>query len=253
MEVTELFYPEINAQLGKYNFDQGIEIEVYSSKDSYFDWAKVRYTKQFKDKLRIDAKEKALIQLGYNGVFDEVFKGYVTKPYDSGGYMNEILLKDEMILLEETMINNTFLDATPQEILNFCLSKAGVEKVKLSKIVHPVKSRFSVSQKNVLDVINLIHAAWNIANRFFFSGGVFYWGEKPEQAKIYTFEYGINIIALKRLGGVWELETVSSPFIKHSHTIGVSHPQVSGDFEVKKVVFTTNDAGFIRTYIYFST
>lgn len=251
METTELFYPEISVELGKYNFDKGIKIEVYSNKDSYFDWAKVRFTQQFKDKISLDAKEKALIQLGYNGVFDDVFEGYISKPYDSGDYMNEILLKDDMILLEETTINNTFLDATPQEILSFCLTKAGVQKMKLSAAPYPAKVRVPIYQKNVVSVINEIHAAWGITEKFFFSGGVFYWGEKPEQKKIYSFEYGTNIIALNRLDGVWELETVSAPFIKHSQKISVSHPQVSGEFEVKKVVFITNEAGFIRTYIYF--
>jgi hypothetical protein len=50
---------------------------------------------------------------------------------------------------------------------------------------------------------------------------------------------------------VWELETVSAPFIKHSHKINLIHPQVSGEVEVSKVVSKTNDSGFIRTYIYF--
>ena len=56
---------------------------------------------------------------------------------------------------------------------------------------------------------------------------------------------------LRRAGGVWELETVSAPFIKHSHKINLIHPQVSGEVEVSKVVSKTNDSGFIRTYIYF--
>lgn len=85
----------------------------------------------------------------------------------------------------------------------------------------------------------------------FFSGGVFYWDEKPEQKKVYTFEHGVNILNLRRAGGVWELETVSAPFIKHSHKINLIHPQVSGEVEVSKVVSKTNDSGFIRTYIYF--
>jgi phage-related protein len=78
-----------------------------------------------------------------------------------------------------------------------------------------------------------------------------YWDEKPEQKKVYTFERGVNILGLNRAGGVWELETVSAPFVKHSHKINVIHPQVSGEFEVSKVVSATNDSGFIRTYIYF--
>lgn len=50
---------------------------------------------------------------------------------------------------------------------------------------------------------------------------------------------------------MWELETVSAPFVKHSHKINLIHPQISGEQEVLKVVSTTNDSGFIRTYIYF--
>ena len=68
---------------------------------------------------------------------------------------------------------------------------------------------------------------------------------------VYTFEYGVNIIALNRPGRVWELETVSAPFVRHSHKINVIHPKVSGEVEVSKVVSMTNDDGFIRTKIYF--
>ena len=42
METLELFYPQIAARAGPYTFDKGVEIEVYSSKTSYFDWAKIR-------------------------------------------------------------------------------------------------------------------------------------------------------------------------------------------------------------------
>jgi hypothetical protein len=251
MEATELFYPEISIKLGEYTFTEGIEIEVYSNKDSYYDWSKVRFTQEFQEHISLAAREKALIQLGYNDVYDEVFEGYITKPYNGGSNMNEILLKDEMILLEETNITSTFLDTTPQEILSFCLTKAGVKNVKLSKTTYPEKARVPIYQKNVIAVINEIHSIWGISEKFYFSSGSFYWGIKPEQSKIYAFEYGTNIISLNRSGGVWELETVSAPFIKHSQKISISHPQVSGEYEVKKVVFTTNEAGFIRTYIYF--
>ena len=62
---------------------------------------------------------------------------------------------------------------------------------------------------------------------------------------------GVNIIALTRSGGSWELETVSAPFVRHSHKISVKHPKVSGEFEVSKVVSSTSENGFIRTKIYF--
>ena len=250
METTELFYPDIRVQLGKYIFSQGTELGVYSSQDSYFDWAKVRFVRQFRDKISLTAREKAVVQLGYNGVFDDVFEGYVSKPY-SGSALNEILLKDDMLLLEETLINKSFLNASPQEVLTYCLQKAGVREYRLDSTRYRTKPRFAVEQKDVISVINGINSAWSIAQRFFFQGGVFYWGVKPEQAKVYQFEYGSNIIALNKSAGAWELETVSAPFIKHSQLIDVEHPEVSGRFEVKRIVFTTNEAGFIRTYIYF--
>lgn len=251
MERSELFYPEISVNIGSYNFEKGIEIEAYSSKDSYFDWAKVRFTQQFNDKITLNKKDKAVIELGYDGVFDEVFEGYVVSPISEGSYSNEVILKDDMILLEETYITNTFLEATPQEILNFCLSKAGITKLKLSSKTFQKKKVIPIFKKNVISVIEEIHSIWKIKEEFFFSEGVFYWGEKPDQKKVYEFEYAVNIISLERPGGIWELETVSTPFIKHSQKIVVRHPKILGEFETKKVVFTTNETGFIRTYIYF--
>lgn len=251
METMELFYPQIAAKAGPYSFNQGIEIEVVSAQASYFDWAKIRFTEQFQEKIVLARKDPASIELGYNGVFDEVFKGYVAQPYNEGGFADEVNLKDEMLLLEETTINNTFLDTTPQEMIGYFLAQAGVTESKLSAQAYPPRKQLPVREQNVIQAINTVHAAWNIKKRFFFSGGVFYWDEKPEQKKVYTFERGVNILTLTRPGGIWQLETVSAPFVKHSHKINVVHPKISGEFEVLKVVSSTNDQGFIRTYINF--
>ena len=51
METKELYYPQISAQAGSYTFEEGVELEIYSSKSSYFDWAKIRFTSQFRPKL----------------------------------------------------------------------------------------------------------------------------------------------------------------------------------------------------------
>ena len=155
------------------------------------------------------------------------------------------------MLLESTIINDTFMDTTPQEMISFFLSKAGVSKAKLSGRHYPVRRLVSIRKQTARQAIDTVNAAWNIRVPFFFSGGVFYWDEKPEQSKVYTFEYGVNIIRLSRTSGVWELETISAPFVKHSHKINVIHPRINGEFEVSKVVSTTNESGFIRTYIYF--
>ena len=251
METTELYYPQIAARAGPYRFTQGIEVEIHSAKTSYFDWAKIRFTGQYKPKLSLDRRASGSIEMGYNGVLDEVFSGYIAKPYDGGTYADEVMLKDEMLLLEETVINDTFMDTTPQEMISFFLSKAGVSRMMLSDKTYPVRKMLPIREQTVVQAINTVNAAWGIRPLFFFSGGAFYWDEKPVQSKVYTFEHGVNIISLNRTGGVWELETVSAPFVKHSHKINLIHPRISGEFEVSKVVSTTNDSGFIRTYIYF--
>ena len=84
METTELYYPQIAARAGSYTFDEGIEIEIYSSKSSYFDWAKIRFTEQYHPEISLSKKDPASIQLGYDGVLDDVFSGFVSKEYNGG-------------------------------------------------------------------------------------------------------------------------------------------------------------------------
>lgn len=249
MEV-DLFYPDMLVQLGSYTFERGIEIEAYSSADSYFDWAKVRFTEQFQDQVEISRRDIANVQLGYHEQFVPVFGGYVVSPY-SGGDQNEIVLKDDMILLEDTEITYTFLDVTPQEILTFCLGKAGIKEFQIDAKTFPKKAVVPIQRKNVIAVIEAIHTLWRIDVPFYFADGVFYWGKQPEQAHVYQFEYAENIISLQRKGGMWEMETVSAPFIRHSNLIRVDHPLITGEFAVKKTVFYTNANGFIRTTITF--
>lgn len=201
METLELFYPQSMARAGAYSLDQGIEFEIFSAKSSYFDWAKIRFTEQFQPEISLARKDPAAIELGYNGVTEEVFTGFVARPYNKGGGADEITLKDEMLLLEDTQINNTFLDTTPQEVISYVLAQAGVGKKKLNAQGFPTRKKLPIRQMSGVQAINAVNAAWSLKEQFFFSGGVFYWGEKPEQQKVYTFEYGVNIINLVRLGG----------------------------------------------------
>lgn len=250
MKSVELFYPQIKANVGGYSLQKGIEIETSSSVDSYYDWAKIKFTEQFQGNVSFNKKDPALIYLGYSNNFNQVFKGYVQKSYSQSN-SNEVLMKDDMLLLEETEITNTFMDTTPQEMLKYCLNKAGISEFKLADTTYPSKAVVPVRTKNVINTINQIHSTWGIEQKFYFSDGKFYWGEKPDQEMIYNFEYGNNIISLQKEGGMWNMETVSVPFVKHSHKINITHPNVSGTYEVKKVTFHTKDTGFIRANIYF--
>lgn len=251
MKATELYYPRIEVVVGDYVFDRGIQIESHSACDAYFDWARIRFTEQFEDKLQIARGTPALINLGYDNSYREVFAGYIAQSYSAGAQADEIILKDDMLLLERIQISATFQDTTPQEILTYILAQAGIRKMSLSPQVYPQRKRVPLSRVSGVQAINAVNAAWGIRQRFFFQDRVFYWGTSPAQEQVYAFEYGVNILGLTREGGEWELETVSAPFVRHSHKIEVKHPKVTGTFTVRKVVFRTTDSGFIRTHIYF--
>lgn len=250
METMELFYPQMEVRVGTYTFRRGMEIEACSSR-APFDWAKVRFTEQFQPKIGIGRKEPAVLRLGYNGSLEDLFTGYVAKDYNSGASLNEITLKDAMLLVEETTINHTFLDATPQEILAYVLMQAGVTKMKLDSTAYPTRRQLPIRKQTGVQAIRTINAAWGLQAPFFFSGDTFYWNQTPGQDKLYVFEYGINILTLDRVGGLWVLETALAPFVHHSNKIRIIHPRVSGDMAVVKVVTATNDSGFLRTTIYF--
>lgn len=247
MENGELFYPQISADVGGYVFEEGIEVEICSAKASRSDWAKVRFTREFETKIHLEQRAGAGIRMGYSGVLDEVFQGYVARDWTGG----EILLKDEMLVLESARICETFQDAVPQEIIRFILGRCGITQMRLSEEVYPKRRLVSIPMQSAAASIEAVNAAWGLKIPFFFRSGVFYWGTVPEQETVYTFEYGVNILSLNRVGGKWELETVSAPFVRHSQVIRVEHPQYQGEAEVQKVLFTTNDSGFIRTFIYF--
>lgn len=251
METEELYCPQIKVQAGGYSFNQGVEIEVCSARSSHSDWAKIRFTEQFQPEIALNRKDPAAVFLGYGGVLTQVFTGYIAKPFGSGDRACEISMKDNTLLLEETVINDTFLSTTPQELISFFLTKAGITEMKLSPKNYPRRKTISIRRQNAVRAIETVNNAWGIQFPFFFSDGVFYWGEMPDQDKVYTFEYGVNILRLERRGGLWDLETVSVPFVKHSHKINVIHPLICGEREVSKVAFSTNDSGFIRTHIYF--
>lgn len=251
MYIRDLFYPEIEIEIGDYIFTEGIALKIYSDREAPTDWGKLTFSNPYKEKISIQESDEIIVRLGYAGKLQEVFWGSVVRSIDGADGLNEVLFKDHMLLLERTWITDTYLDCTPQEVITDSMKKAGIEAYKLSPVVYPVKRMLPVAKKNVVQLLEQINAAWNISIRGNFVRGVFYWGVVPEQNEVLEFEYGNNIISLDRNKDAWELTTVSIPSMQHTQKIKVIHPKVSGVFESKKIIFETNDGGFIRTRIYF--
>lgn len=244
LQTTSLFYPEIKVVVGKYTFTKGIELTMQSASDTYYDWASVKLMPAFSD-LEINKGEKGEIYLGYDGKLERVFKGYVLK--NNQGVLK---LKDDMLLLEKLKLSHTFIDASPREIIEYCLAQAGINAYCLFKERYPKKKIVPITLKNGIQILEEVKRLWGIKDLFYFASGIFYFGKQPDQEQVYQFEYGKNIIALVPENSGWVLETVSVPFIRHSDVIYLNHPKVSGEQKVKKMIFSSS-MGFMRTKIYF--
>lgn len=251
MEKKKLFYPDKQIQIGKYIFCEGISLKTYSDKKAPFDWGKISFTKEFKEKLELNELDEVSIKLGYEGELEETFVGVLIKNYDTAEVMDEVIFRDRMQMLYKTTICATYLNCSPQEIIRDGLQKAGITQFVLTDTVYQPKARVPIVEKNMLGVLRQINSLWGIDVHGCFIKGIFYWGIKPEQEDILEFIYAENIISLDRAKGMWELVTVSVPSIQHSQMIKVTHPKITGSFEVEKVIFTTNEGGFLRTSIYF--
>lgn len=247
----ELFSPEIRVAIGRYTFSRGIELELNSCEDTYYDWAKVRFVSPFEQKVTLAQRDPASVLLGYNGSFETVFVGYATCDFASGEIRNEVVLKDGMLLLESVQVNNTFMAVTPQEIVSYVANQAGVSSLVLDETPYQPMACLPVLRRNGIQAIRDLDAYWRTSTKFYFQGGALHWGKADAQDQIYQFEYAKNIIRMERSDGYWELQTVSVPFIRHSQIIRVTHPKISGDFKVHRVRVSSWGAGFIRTTLYF--
>lgn len=246
----DFFYPDLQVKVGEYVFTEGISVEIYSDRNKPCDWGRVKFTEEYQPEITLTRLSDITVSLGYNGILQDVFIGTQTKTYNGSG-KDEILFKDYMYKLEQTAITASFKDCTPQDIIREGLAAAGINKMHLSDSTYPAKKLYPVYSKNVVQLLKQINAAWGIDNRSYFIKGEFFWGVTPEQGDVLEFEYGSNIISMGKDGDLWELETISVPSMQHSQKISVVHPKITGEFEAEKVVFRTNDAGFIRTTIYF--
>lgn len=251
MKTQNLFYPVQNAVVGGYAFNAGISIEVFSDRAYLYDWARIRFTRQFNGSISLNRGDKAEIAMGYDGRMQTIFKGAVARQYNQATFKDEILIKDYTMLLEDALMSGTFLDVTPQDMVQQGLMVAGIGSMVLSGAGYPAKRRVAIREQPVSEFLMYIDSLWGIRTAKSFLLGTFYWNEKPDQNEMYVFEYGNNIISLTRERSLWKLETIAVPALQHSQQIKIVHPEISGTFEVSKVIFSSDDRGFVRTKIYF--
>ncbi|GAA6428441.1 hypothetical protein [Dielma fastidiosa] len=250
MADIEYFYPEVKVNMNGFSLDKGISIEVVSSKNTVYDYAKIMFTKEILDKINVKKGDDCEILFGYSGNLESIFKGSVVKDLNDSSDKCSIQLKDDMLKFERTIITDTYMNAAPQEIIGNVCMKAGIQDLSLSTQTY-VSKTISFRSMNGIKLIQYINSLWSLKHKFYMQAGCFYWGVSSKQKEIAVFSYGSNILSMKRISGSWEMQTVSVPFLKHSTLIRVDHPLVSGDYEISKIIFRVNEQGFVRSLIQF--
>ncbi len=239
----DLFNPLIKIKIANYELNAGAEAEITSSQESYSDFAKVLITENLLKQMSLNKGDFVDIEIGYEEQYFNVFSGDIT-------YINSNILtcSDDMKRLEKTFITKTFVDCVPQEVINYCLNQAQISAKEISSENFSVRASLPIAKQNCVDVLKFLNKLYKVKYKFFFDKRVFHWGDKTPGEKIYNFAYLENIINLKYENG-WVLETVVSPFIKHSDLISIEHPKITGIKEVKKVKHTFQN-GYTRSFIY---
>lgn len=246
----ELFYPHLQVDIGAYQFSQGVAVKLSSNKAQSYDWGKVWFTDPYQQAVAFTGTEEVTVRMGYGDSLVDVFYGTLVSGYSGKDDKNGMLFKDRMLLLERTIITDTFMSCTPQDMIQSGLARAGITGYQLSDTVYPIKAQVPVVQKNMVQMLQQINKVWGINVSGGFIRGIFYWGVTPVQEAVYEFVYGNNIISLEREEGMWKLLTVSMP-LQHSQRIRVIHPKVTGEFALERVQFDTKENGFIRTTLFF--
>lgn len=249
MGYKKLISPEFRISTEKYEITSGMEVECFSSRESRSDWCRVELTSQLQSLVTYEDMEPGTVELGYEDDYDTLLSGYCRRA--EGDYWKEILIRDAMIKVERTEVKGTFTFCTPQDIIRYVLTQAGIADYKLDSAEYGKKDAFIVNRQNGIKTIAQVNSTWGIDNDFFFRDGVFYWGCKPEQENIYVLEESENILSLKKYGDLYEIETLGVPWIHHSQEVEVLHSKYSGVVKVEKTIVKSDANGYTRMYIYF--
>lgn len=239
-----LLTPEFRVTLGDMILSDGMEIECYSSNEAHCDWANIVLHPDIEQQIKETYRE-AKVELGYDQEYDLLINGTFHKNKYS------IRIKDEIEKLEQTYITASFLDCTPQDIIQYALGIAGIQKFQLSSKYIEKKTVFPVVNQNLIDLFTSINTQWNLQYKFYFWDKTFYWGVERHQNEIFVLEENETILNLHKLNQLWQLETIGIPWIHHSQKIEVQHSLFSGIAEVEKTIVKVDKDGFTRMYLYF--
>ena len=248
MKIKNLISPEFRVTIGEYEFTEGIAVECFSSAETHMDWCKITLAEELEGLFEFEPMTPAKVELGYEGDYGTLIDGYARQADDD---WQEIMIKNDLLKLEQLVVKDTFIDCTPQDIVRYLLVCAGITNYQLSDADYGKKRVLAIDKRNGIKALVEINSAWGINLSFFFKDGIFYWGTQKEQKEIYILEEDETIMSLERYGSYWEAETLGIPWIHHGQEIEVEHEKFTGTAVVTKTIMRSDASGAVSMYIYF--
>lgn len=245
----QLIAPEFKITIGDYELTEGMEVECFSSKQSHLDWCKVELANILEGALSFQNMDPAKVELGYDNDYDTLIDGYVRN--ETPDFWKEIMIKDDLMKLERTMIRVTFMDAEPQDVIRYILACAGITEYVLSGESYGKKGTVTIRSMNGLEAIGEVNSLWELSNPYYFQNKVFYWGCCQDQEETYIIEESETILSLEKYGTLWQAEVIAIPWIHHSQKIEVRHSKYSGTVEVEQTIVKSDEYGAVHMFLFF--
>ncbi|KEQ23431.1 hypothetical protein [Paenibacillus tyrfis] len=183
------------------------------------------------------------VDLGYDeSTAARVFTGEVS---------GQNVAKDSMAKLLNVKVSQSFIQASPQDMIKYVLEQAGMEEFRLAPQVFEPKNTV-VAGLNGYDMIKQrIHPQWGIDFATYCdTRDVFIWRpvERPKEMFLFDDE---NILELMTDGDRGRMRTVFVPGLDHSQYVSLLHPRVQGIALVDTVHHYIKDEK-LRTEIYYT-
>ncbi|MDR3561911.1 MAG: hypothetical protein P4N59_10820 [Negativicutes bacterium] len=223
----EYVAPYATVAVGPWVTNKTSQIQVFSSRINALDTATISIPSEGVELGSITKGMPVSVEMGYRekGLWP-TFSG---KVFDvSSGRTVDLYCKDHMEDLRTTFITQTFVNASPQDIVKYGLIKAGVTDFQLGSTQLAKRHHFVASNLNVIQLIKMVNRTWNLTDwAFYFEpAGQFSWGPWEESSRynnglpVAILEYGKNLLDLEPSDQDYgTLKTFSLPFIQHSNLL----------------------------------
>lgn len=221
-----LIAPAWSVQIAGLGFTRIKRFDVISGRTSPVDLAEVLLPAEGVPLSEVKKGAAVEIRQGYESGGAGVTLIFAGSAHDVQVRGKEIMVqcRDRMQRLAETKVSQSFVRVAPQEVIAFCLERAGVDDYRLSGQRLMQRPSF-VAQGPVTEVLRAVGRTWGITHfaSWFDPEGTFNWMPMEESDRylaedLTILEYGENVLENRLLedGDAGELDAFSMPWLRHT-------------------------------------